>query len=48
MALLSTEEADVPTQPPETGREGVKMVALWILLVVALVVLTRGRRGRRR
>ncbi|WP_175424096.1 hypothetical protein [Haladaptatus sp. W1] len=48
MALLSIEETDVPTQPSETGREGVKMVALWILLVVVFFILTRGRRGRRR
>ncbi|MFH5843390.1 hypothetical protein [Haladaptatus sp. CMAA 1909] len=48
MALESTERAGQSSESGETGREGVKMVAVWILLVVVFFVLTRGGPGRRR
>ncbi|WP_231187180.1 hypothetical protein [Haladaptatus sp. DYF46] len=48
MAFESTERVGLSSEPGETGREGVKMVAAWILLVVVFFVLTRGGPGRRR
>jgi len=47
MKLGLSHEMKEPSEPGETGREGVKMVAVWILLVVVFFVLTRGTRRRR-
>ncbi len=50
MTILSEREAakeNAESEPAETGTEGVLMVVLWILLTIALVVLTR-RRGKQK